>query len=234
MLFTSYKYALFVGGRVLRLLRRHAAVARPPAPEPRAARAQLRLLRLWDWRWCLLLAGRHGDRLPRRPAARRAPARAAASSSSSSSSSTSARSAPSSTSASSPTRSPRCCGGVGLHADWVTLHLVLPVGISYYVFQNLSYVIDVYRRDVAGDARRRRVRHRAQLLPAAPGRPDHAAPRPAAAALRAPHLRRRPRPRRPAPGALGPDQEDAHRRQHRRAGRLRLEQHRAPGRRLAW
>lgn len=38
--------------------------------------------------------------------------------------------------------------GVGLHADWVTLNLVLPVGISYYVFQNLSYVIDVYRRDV--------------------------------------------------------------------------------------
>jgi len=36
----------------------------------------------------------------------------------------------------------------GLHADWVTLNLVLPVGISYYVFQNLSYVIDVYRRDM--------------------------------------------------------------------------------------
>ena len=37
---------------------------------------------------------------------------------------------------------------VGLHADWVTLNLVLPVGISYYVFQNLSYVIDVYRREL--------------------------------------------------------------------------------------
>ena len=36
----------------------------------------------------------------------------------------------------------------GLHADWVTLSLVLPVGISYYVFQNLSYVIDVYRHDI--------------------------------------------------------------------------------------
>lgn len=33
----------------------------------------------------------------------------------------------------------------GAHADWVTLHLALPVGVSYYVFQNLSYVIDVYR-----------------------------------------------------------------------------------------
>ena len=39
-------------------------------------------------------------------------------------------------------------GGAGLSADWVTLHLVLPIGISYYVFQNLSYVIDVYRRDI--------------------------------------------------------------------------------------
>jgi D-alanyl-lipoteichoic acid acyltransferase DltB (MBOAT superfamily) len=37
---------------------------------------------------------------------------------------------------------------IGLHADWVTLNLVLPVGISYYVFQNLSYVIDVYRREL--------------------------------------------------------------------------------------
>lgn len=37
----------------------------------------------------------------------------------------------------------------GLHADWVTLNLVLPVGMSYYVFQNLSYVIDVYRRNLA-------------------------------------------------------------------------------------
>ncbi|MFA5314213.1 MAG: hypothetical protein WC375_13005, partial [Methanomassiliicoccales archaeon] len=38
-------------------------------------------------------------------------------------------------------------GTVGLRADWVTLNLVLPIGISYYAFQNLSYVIDVYRRD---------------------------------------------------------------------------------------
>ena len=34
----------------------------------------------------------------------------------------------------------------GLRADTVTLELVLPLGISYYVFQNLSYVLDVYRR----------------------------------------------------------------------------------------
>jgi alginate O-acetyltransferase complex protein AlgI len=36
----------------------------------------------------------------------------------------------------------------GLRADAVTLGLLLPVGLSYYVFQNLSYVIDVSRRQV--------------------------------------------------------------------------------------
>jgi len=39
--------------------------------------------------------------------------------------------------------------GFGLHADSVTLSLILPVGLSYYVFQNLSYVIDVYRREMS-------------------------------------------------------------------------------------
>jgi D-alanyl-lipoteichoic acid acyltransferase DltB (MBOAT superfamily) len=35
---------------------------------------------------------------------------------------------------------------VGLHADHVTLGLILPIGLSYYTFQNLSYIIDVHRR----------------------------------------------------------------------------------------
>ena len=39
---------------------------------------------------------------------------------------------------------------LGTSADQVTLRLVLPIGISYYIFQNLSYVIDVYRGDVSG------------------------------------------------------------------------------------
>lgn len=34
---------------------------------------------------------------------------------------------------------------VGLEVDAVTLGVVLPVGISFYTFQTLSYVIDVYR-----------------------------------------------------------------------------------------
>ena len=32
--------------------------------------------------------------------------------------------------------------------DWVTLIVILPVGISFYTFQALSYTIDVYRKDV--------------------------------------------------------------------------------------
>ena len=34
----------------------------------------------------------------------------------------------------------------GMEADPVSLDLILPVGISFYTFQALSYVIDVYRR----------------------------------------------------------------------------------------
>lgn len=35
---------------------------------------------------------------------------------------------------------------IGLHADFVTLQIALPVGISFYTFQALSYTIDVYRK----------------------------------------------------------------------------------------
>ncbi|MEL5893907.1 MBOAT family O-acyltransferase [Bacteroides sp. GD17] len=36
--------------------------------------------------------------------------------------------------------------GVGVQTDWVTLDILLPVGISFYTFQALSYSIDVYRK----------------------------------------------------------------------------------------
>ena len=35
--------------------------------------------------------------------------------------------------------------GFGYELDWATLNIVLPVGISFYTFQALSYSIDVYR-----------------------------------------------------------------------------------------
>jgi len=34
---------------------------------------------------------------------------------------------------------------LGLTADWPTLHIILPVGISFYTFQTMAYTIDVYR-----------------------------------------------------------------------------------------
>ena len=39
-------------------------------------------------------------------------------------------------------------GLFGWHVDVVTLHIVLPVGISFYTFQTMSYTIDVYRRKI--------------------------------------------------------------------------------------
>jgi len=36
----------------------------------------------------------------------------------------------------------------GMQADHWTLKVILPVGVSFYTFQEISYVVDVYRRDV--------------------------------------------------------------------------------------
>jgi D-alanyl-lipoteichoic acid acyltransferase DltB (MBOAT superfamily) len=38
--------------------------------------------------------------------------------------------------------------GIGVDAKLLRLHLVLPVGLSFYTFQALSYTIDVYRREL--------------------------------------------------------------------------------------
>ncbi len=37
-------------------------------------------------------------------------------------------------------------GMMGFHLDWATIHIILPVGISFYTFQALSYTIDVYQK----------------------------------------------------------------------------------------
>jgi D-alanyl-lipoteichoic acid acyltransferase DltB (MBOAT superfamily) len=37
---------------------------------------------------------------------------------------------------------------LGIEAHWTALKVILPVGISFYTFQSLSYVIDVYRRAI--------------------------------------------------------------------------------------
>jgi D-alanyl-lipoteichoic acid acyltransferase DltB (MBOAT superfamily) len=38
---------------------------------------------------------------------------------------------------------------MGIDIDWVTLDIVLPVGISFYTFQALSYSVDVYKAKIA-------------------------------------------------------------------------------------
>ncbi|BCJ95966.1 alginate regulatory protein [Anaerocolumna cellulosilytica] len=38
-----------------------------------------------------------------------------------------------------------------LHLDMTTLDITLPLGISFYTFQIISYVIDVYRRDIKAE-----------------------------------------------------------------------------------
>ncbi|MEL6552691.1 MAG: MBOAT family O-acyltransferase [Cyanobacteria bacterium J06621_11] len=35
---------------------------------------------------------------------------------------------------------------LGMSADWPTINILLPVGISFYTFQTLSYTIDIYRK----------------------------------------------------------------------------------------
>ena len=39
-------------------------------------------------------------------------------------------------------------GALGWQLDVVTLRVLLPIGISFYTFVTMSYVIDVYRREI--------------------------------------------------------------------------------------
>ena len=41
-----------------------------------------------------------------------------------------------------------------LHVRTAPLEIVLPVGISFFTFQSMSYTIDVYRRELPGDEAR--------------------------------------------------------------------------------
>lgn len=37
---------------------------------------------------------------------------------------------------------------IGFQADFITLKIILPIGISFYTFHNISYIIDVYRKTI--------------------------------------------------------------------------------------
>jgi D-alanyl-lipoteichoic acid acyltransferase DltB (MBOAT superfamily) len=42
----------------------------------------------------------------------------------------------------------RLAGWFGLHPSPFAVHVVLPIGISFYTFMTISYVVDVYRREI--------------------------------------------------------------------------------------
>ena len=46
---------------------------------------------------------------------------------------------------------------LGMSASWPTLNIILPVGISFYIFQAISYMVDVYRKDLPAEQRLSRV-----------------------------------------------------------------------------
>ena len=39
----------------------------------------------------------------------------------------------------------------GMQPSWTMLHIILPVGISFYTFQSMSYTIDIYRREIKAE-----------------------------------------------------------------------------------
>ena len=45
----------------------------------------------------------------------------------------------------------------GVAPSWPLIHIILPVGVSFYVFQAISYIVDVRRQDLVADERLRRV-----------------------------------------------------------------------------
>ena len=40
---------------------------------------------------------------------------------------------------------------MGMQADWSTMKILLPIGISFYTFQSMSYTIDVYRKEIKAE-----------------------------------------------------------------------------------
>ena len=39
----------------------------------------------------------------------------------------------------------------GLQTNWTMLNLILPLGVSFYTFQTISYTIDVYRGQIKAE-----------------------------------------------------------------------------------
>ena len=106
-----------------------------------------------------------------------------------------------------------------LHLDvpMPALRVILPVGISFYTFQEPEYTLEVYRGTLKARARFSRLRDLRLFLPAAGRRPDRTGAASVAAGGAAPRVFVDARARgRPAADRLGLLQEAGHRRQRRR------------------
>jgi hypothetical protein len=55
---------------------------------------------------------------------------------------------------------------LGMQPSWTTLNIILPVGISFYTFQSMSYTIDVYRREIEWEPSLVEIRHLYRPVPA--------------------------------------------------------------------
>jgi alginate O-acetyltransferase complex protein AlgI len=53
----------------------------------------------------------------------------------------------------------------GFRLDWVDLHVLLPVGISFYTFEALSYTIDVYRGEIRAERKWSRIAFMVSFFP---------------------------------------------------------------------
>lgn len=40
---------------------------------------------------------------------------------------------------------------IGGHLAWTTLKIILPAGISFYIFQAISYIVTIYRRHLSAE-----------------------------------------------------------------------------------
>ena len=83
---------------------------------------------------------------------------------------------------------------LGLPVDLPALNILLPIGISFYTFNSISYTIDVYRRAGDADEASARVHDLRRALPTPGRRPDRPLRRHRAAAEASDTL---PSPRRP-------------------------------------
>ena len=72
---------------------------------------------------------------------------------------------------------------IGVQTGSLHLNIVLPVGVSFYTFQSLSYTIDIYRKQYQPTDRFFRFRTLRRLFPAIAGRPNRTRPSTSAAAF---------------------------------------------------